>query len=69
MAEMIHNSELLCFSSAAVIHHPYCGLLVCMCAAIWAFFYSPRPLSLGASGAHILYRVCCEAISRRSAQG
>lgn len=69
MAEMIHNSVVPCFNSAAVVHHPLCGLLVCMSAAIWAFFYSPRLLSLGASGAHILCRVCCEAISRRRAQG
>lgn len=28
--KMIHNLVLLCFNSAAVIHHPHCGLLVCM---------------------------------------
>lgn len=33
LPEVIHNLALLCFSSADVIHHPYCGLLLCMSAA------------------------------------
>lgn len=34
LPEMIHNSELLCFNSAAVVHHPRCRVLVCMCASL-----------------------------------
>lgn len=30
---LIHNSALLCLRSADIIHHPYCGLLLCMSAA------------------------------------
>lgn len=64
MPEMIHNSELLCFNSAVVVHHPLRASLVCMCAQIWAFFFSPpRLLSLGTSGAHILCRVCVQPLA------
>lgn len=33
LPEVIHSSALLCFNSADVIHHPYCGLLSYMSAA------------------------------------